>query len=104
MPSQISPQQYGQAVLEHVQNGSYPESEEIVAAEIPPSALPQISHLIEQAKEDVKVSRLLNSSSSTRLRMRRQKSGSPAKTVLQMSMGGSPRPSSYASIFRSLKR
>ena len=55
MPSRITPQQYGQALLEHVQTGAYPESEEIVSADFPPSALPQVSKLIEQAREDVKV-------------------------------------------------
>ena len=55
MPSRITPQQYGQAVLEHVQNGAYPESEEVVSADFPPSALPEVSKLIEQAREDVKV-------------------------------------------------
>ena len=55
MPSRITPQQYGQAVLNHVQTGAYPESEEVVSADLPPSALPEISKLIEQAREDVKV-------------------------------------------------
>ena len=55
MPSRITPQQYGQAVLEHVQTGAYPESEEVVSADFPPSALPEVSKLIEQAREDVKV-------------------------------------------------
>lgn len=55
MPSQISERQYGQAVLNSVQNGIYPESEEIVAAEVPPSALPAILKLVDQAREDVKV-------------------------------------------------
>ncbi len=55
MPSRITPQQYGQAVLEHVQTGVYPESEEVISADFPPSALPEVSKLIEQAREDVKV-------------------------------------------------
>ncbi len=55
MPSRITPQQYGQAVLEHVQTGVYPESEEVISADFPPSALPKVSKLIEQAREDVKV-------------------------------------------------
>ena len=55
MPSQITPQQYGQAVLEHVQTSAYPESEEVISASLPSSALPEISKLVEQAREDVKV-------------------------------------------------
>ena len=56
MPSHITTQQYSQAVLEHVQTGVYPESEEVISADFPPSALPEISKLVEQAREDVKVS------------------------------------------------
>ena len=55
MPSHISDHQYGQAVLNSVQSGTYPESEEIIAAEIPSSALPTILKLVDQAREDVKV-------------------------------------------------
>lgn len=55
MPSQILDRQYGQAILNSVQNGAYPESEEIVAAEVSPSALPTILKLVDQAREDVKV-------------------------------------------------
>ena len=55
MPSRITPQQYGQAVLEHVQTGAYPESEEVISAHLPPSALPEVSKLIERARENVKV-------------------------------------------------
>lgn len=55
MPSPIKPQQCGQAVLEHVQTGAYPESEEVISADLPPSALPEVLKLIEQAQEDVKV-------------------------------------------------
>lgn len=54
MPSQITSEQYGQAVLKHVQSGAYPE-EEVISAQLPPSALPVVSKLIEQAREDVKV-------------------------------------------------
>lgn len=54
MPSQITSHQYGQAVLEHVQNGTYPE-EEVISAELPSSALPEISKLVEQARDEVKV-------------------------------------------------
>ena len=55
MSSKITPQQYAQALLDHVQNGTFPESEEVVSAELPPSALPTVSKLIEEAREDAKV-------------------------------------------------
>lgn len=59
MPSSIDPQTYGQVVLEHIQTGTYPDSEELVSAELPASALPEVSKLIDKAREDVKV-RYLN--------------------------------------------
>jgi centromere/kinetochore protein ZW10 len=55
MPSLISDHQYGQAVVESVYNGSYPESEEIISANLPESALPTILELVHQAQEGVKV-------------------------------------------------
>lgn len=56
MPSQITSQQYGQAVLEHVQDGAYPE-EDVISAQLPSSALPEVSKLIKQASDEVKVCR-----------------------------------------------
>ena len=61
MSSRITAQEYAQALLQNVQNGIFPESEEVVSAELPPSALPAVSKLIEQAREDVKVGELLPS-------------------------------------------
>lgn len=55
MPSHISDHQYGQAVVDSVYNGSYPESEEVVSGDLPQSALPTILKLVDQAREDVKV-------------------------------------------------
>ena len=67
MPSQVTSQQYGQAVLDHVQSGSYPDSEEVISAELPPWALLDIKKLIDQAKEDVKVRRLWRESYAARV-------------------------------------
>ena len=58
MPSHISDHQYGQAVVESVYNGTYPESEELVSANLPQSALPVILNLVDQAREDVKVGQI----------------------------------------------
>lgn len=55
MPLHISNSQYGHAVLESVQSGSFPVSEEVVASELPSSALPTVLKLVDQAREDVKV-------------------------------------------------
>ena len=55
MPSRTSPQQYGEAILDHIRTGAYPDSEGVVSSDLPCSALPGVSKLIEQAREDVKV-------------------------------------------------
>ena len=55
MPSQISDIQVGQAILQSVQRGSYVGSEEIVASNLPPSALATVIQLVEHARDDVKV-------------------------------------------------
>lgn len=56
MPSSITQEQYGKAVLEYAQTGTYPEAEDVISAELPPSALPYISKLIGQSQEEVQVS------------------------------------------------
>lgn len=55
MPLHISDHEYGQAVVESVYNGTYPESEEVLSGTLPQSALPTILSLLDQAREDVKV-------------------------------------------------
>lgn len=55
MPNRISDDQYGQAVLQSVQKGAYPDPEELISAELPSSALPKIVKLLDNAREDIKV-------------------------------------------------
>lgn len=55
MPSAVEDRQLGQAVLDSVQYGSYPESEDVISAEVPPTAIPSILKLLGQAREGVKV-------------------------------------------------
>ena len=55
MPSQISHDAFGQALLHSIQDGGYPEAEEVVSAELPSSALPMVLELLTQARVDVKV-------------------------------------------------
>ena len=55
MPSKVQDAELSQAVFRAIQEGSYPEDEQIVAAELPPSALNSLSELLEQARADVKV-------------------------------------------------
>ena len=55
MSSVVPDHSYGQALLGNVQNGNYPESEEVISAELPPAALVSILELLKQARSDVKV-------------------------------------------------
>ncbi len=57
MPSTVSDKQLQQAVLESVQDGAYPESEAVISAELPPTALSGLLARFEQAREDLRVSR-----------------------------------------------
>lgn len=55
MPSQISHREYAQAVLDSVRSGAFPESEEVISADLPSSAVPTVLKLIDEARNDVKV-------------------------------------------------
>ena len=55
MTKTFSDVEYSQAVFESVQSGAYPESEELVSAEFPASALPGVIKLLEKARDNVKV-------------------------------------------------
>ena len=43
------------AILQHVEFGAYPESDEVASAEIPLTALPGVLEAIDKARESVKV-------------------------------------------------
>ena len=55
MPPHISDDQFSHAVLDSVQNGTYPDAEAVISAELPNSALTKVLALLEQAREDVRV-------------------------------------------------
>ena len=55
MPSQISGETLSQAVFQSVKDGSYPDDEQVIAAELPSSALESLAKLLEQARNEVKV-------------------------------------------------
>lgn len=55
MPSRSSDDHLSNAILQSVEDGLYPEDEDIVSAKLPPSALTSLSELLEQARADVKV-------------------------------------------------
>ena len=55
MSATPSDRELADAVLQHAEYGAYPESEEVVSAELPTTALPAVLEIVERAKEDVKV-------------------------------------------------
>ncbi|KAF2644286.1 hypothetical protein P280DRAFT_421130 [Massarina eburnea CBS 473.64] len=54
MPSQVSDQQLGDAVLESVQHGSFPQSEDVASAEVSSAALPKLLEVVGRAREDTR--------------------------------------------------
>ncbi|KAL9007094.1 MAG: hypothetical protein Q9188_000129 [Gyalolechia gomerana] len=54
MPSGTSASQLGKAVLDSVQNGTYPDSEDIISADFPSSAFSQALKLLDNAHAEIK--------------------------------------------------
>lgn len=59
MPSQISHREDAESVSNSVRSGAFPESEGVISGDLPPSALPTVLNLIDEARDDIKVSRPL---------------------------------------------
>lgn len=55
MSSHTSPHQLGAAVLDVVQTGAYPDEEDVIAAELYPTALTVALQLLREAQGEVKV-------------------------------------------------
>lgn len=55
MPQKVSAKRLGQAVLDSVHGGQYPDTEEIISAEFPPSVIPEVLILFDNARSQVEV-------------------------------------------------
>ena len=55
MSSFVSDEVLAQVLFASINDGSYPDDEEVVAAELRPSALDRLAELLEQARTEVKV-------------------------------------------------
>ena len=55
MPTRIPDNQFSDAVFQAVKDGTYPEDEAVVSAELPASAFNELQVLLEQARDEVKV-------------------------------------------------
>lgn len=58
MPPKASEDELCQALLEFVTDGTYPESEDVVASEFPASAVPDELQCISKAREETEVRRV----------------------------------------------
>ena len=55
MPASVSPLQLGEAVLDHARHGKYPESEDVISADLAPSAIPEALKRFDTARNHIKV-------------------------------------------------
>jgi len=55
MPSQIPDPELGDAFLQSVQRGSFPQSEDVASAAVSSETLPKLLEAVGKAREDTKV-------------------------------------------------
>ena len=55
MSSQVPDQSLGDAILQSVERGTFPQSEDVASAPVPSSALPKLLEIVGQAREKAKV-------------------------------------------------
>ncbi|KAL5121970.1 ribosome biogenesis protein ytm1 [Pleosporales sp. CAS-2024a] len=54
MSSQVSAEKLGDAILQSVEHGAFPQQDHVASASVPSAALPQLLEIVGRAKEDVK--------------------------------------------------
>lgn len=59
MSSQVSAEKLGDAILQSVEHGAFPQDEHVASASVPSSALPKLIEIVGKAKEDTKVCELV---------------------------------------------
>jgi centromere/kinetochore protein ZW10 len=55
MASQISDKDLGDAIIQSIEHGSFPQDEHVASAPIPATALPKLLEVVGKAREDTKV-------------------------------------------------
>lgn len=88
MSTQVSAEKLGDAILQSVEYGAFPQDEDVASASVPSNALPKLLEIVGKAKEDTKVSgsvQLFLPQTNTCCRMKYARS--PAKP-LPMSTAG----------------
>ena len=56
MPSTVSDEQLGDAILQSAEHGSFPQDGDVASAPVPSRALPKLLEKVGKAREDAKVS------------------------------------------------
>jgi centromere/kinetochore protein ZW10 len=54
MSSQVSDEQLGDALLQSIEHGTFPQDEQVASAPVPSSALPKLLEVVSRAREDTK--------------------------------------------------
>jgi centromere/kinetochore protein ZW10 len=55
MSSQVSTEKLGNAILQSVEQGAFPQDEHVASASVPSNALPKLLEVVGRAKDDTKV-------------------------------------------------
>jgi centromere/kinetochore protein ZW10 len=55
MSSQVSADKLGDAILQSVEHGAFPQDEHVASASVPSNALPELLEVVGKAREDTKV-------------------------------------------------
>lgn len=55
MSSQVPDGKLGEAILQSIEQGGFPQDEQVASAAVPSSALPKLLEQVTKAKEDTKV-------------------------------------------------
>jgi centromere/kinetochore protein ZW10 len=57
MSSQVSAEKLGDAILQSIEHGAFPQDDDVASASVPSTALPKLLEVVGKAKEDTKVGR-----------------------------------------------
>jgi centromere/kinetochore protein ZW10 len=57
MSSQVSAEKLGDAILQSIEHGAFPQDDDVASASVPSTALPKLLEVVGKAKEDTKVDR-----------------------------------------------
>lgn len=55
MSSKVSHKQFGDAILQSAEHGSFPQDGDVASATVPSSALPELLETVSKAREDARV-------------------------------------------------